>query len=170
MTIWTDYVREWAAKKNLSYGCAISKPEIKIDYKRFKEQNKPPTKKQGKAESKERGSMGANDVNVYPQEYITPAPKKSKREKENEIIKKKLAEIVDKLSGSMKKLVISMNNITKKNFITNKNKLIEAIRVSMETASQYQDKEVPHGNTYKIYENAYKELRTLYNRVNGLNL
>ena len=45
MTIWTDYVREWAAKNNLSYGCAISKPEIKVDYKRFKEQNKPPTKK-----------------------------------------------------------------------------------------------------------------------------
>jgi len=168
MTIWTDYVREWASKKNLSYGCAISKPEIKIDYKRFKAQNAPPTKKQGKAESKERGSMSSNDVNVYPQEYITPAPKKLT--KQNEIIKKNLSKIIDVLSGSMKKLVISMNSITKKNFITNKNKLIEAIRFSMEEALRKQDQVLRSGELHDIYENAYKELRALHNRVNGLNL
>lgn len=168
MTIWTDYVRAWAAKKNLSYGCAISKPEIKIDYKRFKAQNAPPTKKQGKAESKERGSMSSNDVNVYPQEYITPAPKKLT--KQNEIIKKNLSKIVDVLSGSMKKLVISMNNITKKSFITNKNKLIEAIRFSMEETLRKQDQVLRSGELHDIYENAYNELRALHNRVNGLNL
>jgi len=168
MTIWTDYVREWASKKNLSYGCAISKPEIKIDYKRFKAQNAPPTKKQGKAESKERGSMSSNDVNIYPQEYITPAPKKLT--KQNEIIKKNLSKIIDVLSGSMKKLVISMNSITKKNFITNKNKLIEAIRFSMEEALRKQDQVLRSGELHDIYENAYNELRALHNKVYRLNL
>ena len=168
MTIWTDYVREWAAKKNLSYGCAISKPEIKLDYKRFKEQNKPPTKKQGKAESKERGSMGSNDVNVYPQEYITPAPKKLT--KQNEIIKNNLADIVNFLSNSTKKLITTMNRMSKKSFIGSKNKLIEAIKFSMEETLTNQDRTVPYGNTYKIYENTYNELRALHNKVNNLNL
>jgi len=170
MTIWTDYVREWAAKKNLSYGCAISKPEIKLDYKRFKEQNKPPTKKQGKAESKERGSMGSNDVNVYPQEYITPAPKKSKQTKENEIIKKNLADIVNYLSNSTKNLITNMNSISKKSFIERKNKLIEAIRESMEQTLKKQDQTVPYGNAYKMYENSYNQFRALHNKVNNLNL
>ena len=64
MTIWTDFVKDWAAKNNMTYGCAISKPQIKIDYKRFKEQNKAPTKKQGKVEAKERSSMSQQDKNV----------------------------------------------------------------------------------------------------------
>ena len=168
MTIWTDYVREWAAKKNLSYGCAISNPAIKLDYKRFKEQNKPPTKKQGKAESKERGSMGANDVNVYPQEYMTPAPKKLT--KQNEIIKKNLSKIVDVLSGSVKKLVTSMSSINKKTFITNKNKLIETIRFSMEETLRKQDQVLRSGELHDIYENAYNELRALQNKAERLNL
>jgi len=42
MTNWTDFIKEWASKHNISYGCAMSKPEMKeAYYKKY-------PKKQGK--------------------------------------------------------------------------------------------------------------------------
>jgi hypothetical protein len=39
-TIWTDYVKSWAQKNNTTYGCALGKPELKEDYKKYKEGKK----------------------------------------------------------------------------------------------------------------------------------
>jgi len=36
-SIWIDFVKTWAKKYNLSYGCALSNPQLKTDYKKFKE-------------------------------------------------------------------------------------------------------------------------------------
>lgn len=65
-TRWTEFVKEWASKNNLTYGCALSKPECSADYK--KKYPKPLTKKQQKAkdtfrESVERGEMEDEDIN-----------------------------------------------------------------------------------------------------------
>lgn len=34
MNKWTTFVKEWAAKNNLSYGCAMTKPECKDEYRK----------------------------------------------------------------------------------------------------------------------------------------
>jgi DNA-binding Xre family transcriptional regulator len=60
MTAWTDFVKEWAKKKGLSYGCALSKPECSAEYRK-----KNPTKKQEKEKEKEATEkMGMEDVDV----------------------------------------------------------------------------------------------------------
>jgi len=37
MTVWTDYVKKFAAENNLSYGCALSTPACKEGYRATKE-------------------------------------------------------------------------------------------------------------------------------------
>jgi molybdopterin converting factor small subunit len=54
---WILYVKQWAAKKGMSYGCALSQPQLKTDYRKAY-----PTKQQEKfKESVERGEMGDED-------------------------------------------------------------------------------------------------------------
>ena len=68
-TRWTEFVKDWASKRNLTYGCALSKPECSADYK--KKYPKPLTKKQQKEQAKkdtfreavERGEMEDEDIN-----------------------------------------------------------------------------------------------------------
>lgn len=36
MTVYSDFVKTWASDHNLSYGCAVSQPQIKSDYLKFK--------------------------------------------------------------------------------------------------------------------------------------
>lgn len=58
---WTDFVKDWASKNNTSYGCALSKPEMRTEY--HKKNPKPVTKKQEKAnEVTERATMGGEDI------------------------------------------------------------------------------------------------------------
>jgi hypothetical protein len=47
MTNWTDFIKEWAAKHNLSYGCAMSDPALRTAYyKKFpKKESKKSLKK-----------------------------------------------------------------------------------------------------------------------------
>ena len=47
-TKWTDFVKKWAAENNLSYGCALSKPKCREDYR--KENPPKQTKKALKAD------------------------------------------------------------------------------------------------------------------------
>jgi hypothetical protein len=71
---WTQFVREWADDNNMSYGCALSKPECKNDYHR-----KYLTKKYEKSQQpKEVEQMGAEDINVA---------KKPKKQKEKQNIR-----------------------------------------------------------------------------------
>ena len=55
---WITFVKSWAAKKGLSYGCALSQPQLKTDYRKAY-----PTKQQEKfREAVERGEMEDEDV------------------------------------------------------------------------------------------------------------
>lgn len=75
-TRWTEFVKEWANKNNLTYGCAMSKPECSSAYK--KKYPKPLTKKQQKEQAKkdtfreavERGGMEDEDINRASKENI----------------------------------------------------------------------------------------------------
>lgn len=49
MTIWTDFVKEYAAKNKISYGAALSDPKIKTEY-RAKNPAKESKPKKAKAE------------------------------------------------------------------------------------------------------------------------
>ncbi len=54
---WIEFVKSWAQKKGMSYGCALSDPQLKIDYRKSY-----PTKQQEKAnESRETEMMGMED-------------------------------------------------------------------------------------------------------------
>jgi PII-like signaling protein len=59
MTIWTDFVKVWAAEHKVSYGCALSDPKIKTDY-RMKHPEKPKTKKAAKALAEKQGAAASD--------------------------------------------------------------------------------------------------------------
>jgi hypothetical protein len=55
---WITYVKQWAAKKGMSYACALSQPQLKKDYRKAY-----PTKQQQKTrEAVERGEMEDEDI------------------------------------------------------------------------------------------------------------
>jgi hypothetical protein len=80
---WTDWVKEFASKNNLSYGCALSTPECKTEYRAKYGSRKKLTKKQ------EKEMMGA--------EEITGKINKQKRHKE------KVVEMKAKLNKNIAK-------------------------------------------------------------------
>lgn len=45
MTVWTDFIKQWAQKHNVSYGCAMSNPDMKAAY--YKAYPKTTGKKKG---------------------------------------------------------------------------------------------------------------------------
>lgn len=57
---WILFVKKWAAKKGLSYGCALSQPQLKIDYRKAY----PTKQQQSFREAVERGGMEDEDKNV----------------------------------------------------------------------------------------------------------
>jgi hypothetical protein len=69
-TAWTDHIRDFAKRKGLSYGCALSDPECSTEY----HAKRPP--KLNKKEQKEAENMGAEDVNV-----VKKKGKKAKKKK-----------------------------------------------------------------------------------------
>lgn len=72
---WTDWVKEFASKNNLSYGCALSTPACKTEYRA--KYGVKMTKKQQKEfekEQKENEKMGAEDKNVAVKRIKPPAP------------------------------------------------------------------------------------------------
>lgn len=71
---WIDFVKEYAAKNNISYGCAISKPECKELYKKKYGDRKKITQK------KEKEMMGIEDIDVKQSPKI-------KKPSDEEIIK-----------------------------------------------------------------------------------
>lgn len=64
---WTEWVKSWASKNNLSYGCALSNPECSAEYKKkYGTSKKVPQKK-------ERETMGMEDVNIGKNEvFVNP--------------------------------------------------------------------------------------------------
>lgn len=64
MSVWTDFVKDFARRNSVSYGCALSMPECSIEYR--KKHPKPVPKKKQKElfkEAVERGSMEDQDIN-----------------------------------------------------------------------------------------------------------
>ncbi len=51
MTIWTDFVKQYAAKNNMSYACALSDKKMKEEYYK---KNPKKTKEQKKGEDEEK--------------------------------------------------------------------------------------------------------------------
>jgi hypothetical protein len=56
---WIEHVKAFASKNNLSYGCAISKPECKSSYQKAP---KPPSKSR---KMKSSSMVGINPTEVY---------------------------------------------------------------------------------------------------------
>jgi hypothetical protein len=55
---WVEFVKKWSKKKGMTYGCALSQPQLKIDYRKAY-----PTKNQERfRESVELGEMGDEDI------------------------------------------------------------------------------------------------------------
>jgi hypothetical protein len=101
---WITFVREWSNRNNMSYGCALSKPECSAEYRR-KNPKKPTKKQQRTRENEEKEMMGMEDFDV-------PEPIKIKKSKTKSKIKKKLVLIEEpeepkqKLKKKKEKLVL----------------------------------------------------------------
>jgi len=64
---WTEWVKSWATKNNLAYGCALSNPNCSAEYKKKYGSSKKVTQK------KERENMGTEDVNIGKNEvFVNP--------------------------------------------------------------------------------------------------
>lgn len=71
---WVDYVKRWAKKNNMSYGCALSDPQLKIDYRKSSTTTK-----------QERDMMGGEDRDAPEEEIVVNyVPKKKKSTKKLE--------------------------------------------------------------------------------------
>jgi hypothetical protein len=69
---WTEFVKAFAAKKDLTYGCALSTPACKEEYKKMYGATKKVSQK------KERETMGGEDMDApAPTPAPTPAPKEN---------------------------------------------------------------------------------------------
>jgi len=67
---WVDHVKSFAAKNNLSYGCALSKPECKESYRAKYGVSKKLTKKQNIEK------MGAEDFDAPNMKLVVKEKKK----------------------------------------------------------------------------------------------
>lgn len=82
---WIEFVKKWASDNNLSYGCALSKPEMKEAYRK----ENPKINKLPKGVSKLQESKPNEDVKskvtypnlkiIIPEPEPEPEPKKSKK-------------------------------------------------------------------------------------------
>ena len=74
---WIEFVRMWARKNNISYACAVSRPECKEEYRtKYGNRKKLPQKK-------ERELMGMEDINILK---ISPEPEKKKKKKKSKMM------------------------------------------------------------------------------------
>lgn len=76
---WIEHIKAFAAKNNLSYGCALSDPECRATY--------TPVKKT--TQKKERETMGSEDINRAGAPFKKPEPPKAEKPKPNRKKKEK---------------------------------------------------------------------------------
>ena len=77
---WVDHVKQFAADNNLSYGCALSKPECKETYRAKYGVTKKLTKKQNIEK------MGAEDMNAPNIQLVVKETKKKQKPKPQLVI------------------------------------------------------------------------------------
>lgn len=94
---WVEFIKSWAKKNNKSYGCALSDPQLKIDYRKAY----PSKQQQKERESSERETMGMEDRDALEEEVLIVEPTKKKRNKKSKLIQK-LDEEMKKLEEEMK--------------------------------------------------------------------
>ena len=68
---WIEHIKAFAAKNNLSYGCALSDPQCRATY--------TPVKKTA-TQKKERETMGGEDINRAGAPFKKPKPKRTAAE------------------------------------------------------------------------------------------
>ena len=76
--MWVEFVKDFSAKNMVSYGCAISMPEVKEGYKLFKQKLKP-EKKEGKKPKKRRLKVIEDVVVEQPKPEVKKPDKKPKK-------------------------------------------------------------------------------------------
>ena len=81
---WTDHIRDFAKRNNMTYMCALSNPECKAEYKSKKPQKAP---KKGKAAEKEQ--MGMEDIDA-------PIDKKKQIKFKKSVLAKKVEKEMEK--------------------------------------------------------------------------
>lgn len=86
MNKWIEHVKQFAAKNNMSYGCAISDQRCKDEYRKANPKTNAkakakaiPDKKEQFRESVERGLMEDEDINIKKEEDTKKKEKKSKK-------------------------------------------------------------------------------------------
>lgn len=102
MNRWVEHVRKFASDNNLSYGCALSKPECKDSYRAKYGVSKKLTKKQNIEK------MGAEDVNVK----LVIKEKKKRKPKELVIEEEPTMEIEVKAKPKKVKAIPVYNELT----------------------------------------------------------
>ena len=123
VSAWVEHIKNFARRKNMTYGCALSDPDCKAEY----HAKRPP--KLNKKEKKEVAGMEAEDINILsipvkktrgrPKKYSTDEErKKAKTVKTVESNKRKRQEKKG-MTGGMLSNILKKNDVNKIiNFIT----------------------------------------------------
>jgi hypothetical protein len=99
---WIEFIKVWAKKNNKSYGCAISDPQLKIDYRK----SYPSKQQQKERQSSEREKMGMEDIDAPEEEIIIEPVKKKGKKKSTKKLEAKEMEMMgmeDELSYQTRK-------------------------------------------------------------------
>lgn len=107
MSKWTDFVKDWAAKNNTTYGCALSNPKCSADYRKENPTKKELKAKEAQAEADKRKQMIADE------EVRRKAKKEAKAEAERLVAeeKKRLAEEEKRLADEARKLELEKKRL-----------------------------------------------------------
>jgi hypothetical protein len=87
---WIEFIKVWAKKNNKSYGCAISDPQLKIDYRKAY----PSKQQQKERQSAEREKMGMEDMDAPEEEIIIEPVKKKGKKKSTKKLEAKEMEMM----------------------------------------------------------------------------
>ena len=148
MTIWTDFIKEWASKNNLSYGCAMSDPALRVAYykkypKRLTFLKEQKAKQAKKDTFREEPLPKSNfDFEKIQKEVSFLPPKSIEQQKEQQVFKDviqskdidKLVEetimdiFYDKFPDFMKSSTFTKEKIYKDKFLSKSQKEQDTIR------------------------------------------
>lgn len=136
MNKWTTFVKEWAAKNNLSYGCAMTKPECKEEYSKANpKQIKTPKKRQSKVKATAKPKLKSKDVSYETLQEAMPTEAKKPI---NLKIKEKgiaLTESMPTESQAKKPIDLKIKKLPKKSKISAAQKVFETPDLIREIAS-----------------------------------
>jgi hypothetical protein len=155
---WVDHVKKFAADNNLSYACALSKPECKDSYRAKYGVSKKLTKKQNIEK------MGAEDMDA-PNMKLVVKEKKKRRPKEL-VIEEFMIEEQQKLAPTKGKNKQKVGDLEPREFSTWMNdKLPRKSSYISEIGSNWQGKKDKFGNWFAYFNSPFREIKLV--RPNG---